>query len=605
MSNTTDFNLYLSANAGLHDNGTLSSASPWTDTVTDTVTHNVTGTVTITVTDSPDYDDISTAEKIIEALLLSVISIVAFSGNVLLWCVIIRNKTLRTTSNALVLCLSSADILVSLVNMPITIFTILNGARFYSNELCVVLGFANMTFFIASVMSLAAISLNRYVLIVHPKRFKTIYTIRNTGFVILAVWLLSMALASPPLIGWARYDYLPGQSFCFCYWEDSISYTFFMVIVCFGGPCSVMSFCYYNILREVRRSRKRLASGPGASPDASSMNSAQSALSTISNNNSSVRRGREPNGHNVPSHEGAINQGFIGGDGDAQGTVKKSRMTSLHEALTRQFSKKRIRVEPSSPETHLPGLVPGGTRPRSLPTRITSIKIKDEQSSNAKNTSPGRTGSRYQPQNQSSTTCKPPTIRLQAFSRSMSLDSRRGSGSSLIVEGEERVTKPGKISPKIQAKIARQISGSNLAVPGLKAAVGIRRKRAKTQSEMRRKQEELKLTKSFLVVILVFIICWFPFCITMFWSVFSPWPVFRPADMASLLLGFFNSCCNPVIYGVMNHRFRAGFKHILCCHWAPWHRRSLGGKLESDRGFGSVTGTAAGAGCNDDISCTN
>ncbi|XP_022090479.1 alpha-2C adrenergic receptor-like [Acanthaster planci] len=589
MTNTTDSNFYPSATATLQDNSTRLATSPWAETVTD----------------SPTHSDISTAEKVIEALLLSVICLVAFSGNVLLWCVIVRNKALRTTSNALVLCLSSADVLVSVCNMPITIFTIVKGNQFFSNELCVVLGFANMTFFIASVMSLAAISLNRYVLIVHPKRFKAIYTIRNTGFVILAVWLLSLALASPPLIGWARYDYLPGQSFCFCYWEDSISYTFFMVIVCFGGPCSVMSFCYYNILREVRRSRKRLSTGPG-SADVSSMNSVQSALSTVSNNNSSVRENGQPRGDEAPLQNSALNKGFVEGDSDNQGPIQKSRLTSLHQALTRQLSRKRFRVEPSSPETQLPASVPGGNRPRSLPTRMTSIKIKDDQNNRNQNTSLERTGSKYQQQNQPSSSSKLPKIRLQAFSRSVSLDSRRGSGSSLVRElQQDGVSKSGKISPKIQAKIARQLSGSTLAVPGLKAAVVMRRKRAKTASEMRRKQEELRLTKSFLVVILAFIVCWFPFCITMFWSVFSPYPVFRPVDMASLLLGFFNSCCNPVIYGLMNNRFRAGFKHILCCHWTPWYRRRNAGKKVLDRGFGSITGTAAGGGYQDDISCTN
>lgn len=82
----------------------------------------------------------------------------------------------------------------------------------------------------------------------------------------------------------------------------------------------------------------------------------------------------------------------------------------------------------------------------------------------------------------------------------------------------------------------------------------------------KRREEEMRLTKSFIVVIFVFILCWFPFCITMFWSVFSRdgKTVPRPIDMATLILGFANSCCNPIIYGVMNRKFRAGFKSILC-----------------------------------------
>ena len=145
------------------------------------VTANISSPLADNVTET-----ISLPEKIIEGIILILINMVALGGNVLLYAVVIRNKSLRTTSNALVLCLSSADILVSIVNVPMTIVTVIHGNKFFTDGLCVLLGFASMTFFIGSVMSLAAISLNRYVLIVHPNRFKRIYTVRNTGFVIMS-----------------------------------------------------------------------------------------------------------------------------------------------------------------------------------------------------------------------------------------------------------------------------------------------------------------------------------------------------------------------------------------------------------------------------------
>ena len=125
------------------------------------------------------------AERVIEAMVLSVIFVVALSGNILLWIVVLKHRSLRTVSNALVLCLSSADLLVSVFSMPITIATIAIGQKMFSDELCVALGFISMCTFIGSVMSLAAISINRYVMIVHPSKFKGVYTKRNTGFFIV------------------------------------------------------------------------------------------------------------------------------------------------------------------------------------------------------------------------------------------------------------------------------------------------------------------------------------------------------------------------------------------------------------------------------------
>lgn len=83
--------------------------------------------------------------------------------------------------------------------------------------------------------------------------------------------------------------------------------------------------------------------------------------------------------------------------------------------------------------------------------------------------------------------------------------------------------------------------------------------------QQRRRQEDLKLASTFLVVIFIFIICWLPYCITMFWSVFGETKVPKTADMTTILLGCANSACNPIIYGVMNKKFRNGYRKLFCC----------------------------------------
>jgi hypothetical protein len=80
-----------------------------------------------------------------------------------------------------------------------------------------------------------------------------------------------------------------------------------------------------------------------------------------------------------------------------------------------------------------------------------------------------------------------------------------------------------------------------------------------------RSRAEIHLTLSFLVVILVFVVCWFPFCVTMFISVHSTEQIPRSADITTIMLACLNSCCNPIIYGVMNHKYRVGFAQLFCC----------------------------------------
>ncbi|XP_059144571.1 octopamine receptor 1-like [Physella acuta] len=82
----------------------------------------------------------------------------------------------------------------------------------------------------------------------------------------------------------------------------------------------------------------------------------------------------------------------------------------------------------------------------------------------------------------------------------------------------------------------------------------------------RRRKEEFQLAGSLVVVIVLFIVCWFPYCISMFISVFTPERSSRGLDMTSLFLGYFNSCVNPIVYGLMNKKFKAAYiKLFMTC----------------------------------------
>lgn len=118
--------------------------------------------------------------RIYEGLFLICICIFAFSGNTLLCTIILRTRSLRNNSNYLILCLSTSDIVVAVVNMPMTIYAIFYGSWPFSKISCVVLGYINMVSFVASVMSLTAISINRYFRICRSLQFKSMFTLRKT-----------------------------------------------------------------------------------------------------------------------------------------------------------------------------------------------------------------------------------------------------------------------------------------------------------------------------------------------------------------------------------------------------------------------------------------
>ncbi|XP_063965253.1 alpha-2B adrenergic receptor-like [Lytechinus pictus] len=362
------------------------------------------------------------------------------------------------------------------------------------------------------------------------------------------VWTLAAILSLPPLTrGWGDYGFLPNQSFCFCRWRTSISYTFFMVGVCFGGPCSVMTFCYVNILKVVRQSRKRVASNPmpamkpkpkklTGSPKAESKNSMPSFC--VNNANTGTRSPLKSAVHD------SVNPTVDAVNGSDARQMLRSHLNDIIRTKTIEMSQNSMSHKNSQIDQ--------------------SDSDDSGRDSSGQNGTDSAESSPVKTNGISSLRPKPREIKWIVPEKRSSIASTTGSTSPN--NGEDSNSNKLHGRPKGQ-KETEKSSFARLAVP--MPADLVRRKQRKknrSESEKRRKEEELKLTKSFLVVIFVFILCWFPFCITMFWSVFSKRDnaVPRPVDMGTLLLGYLNSCCNPIIYGVMNKRFRAGYKSILC-----------------------------------------
>ena len=143
--------------------------------------------------------------NVLEACSLIVVCVAALVGNVGLIAIVIKDRRLQTVTNFFILNLSLADILVSAVSMPITIVTVLQTHWPLGDVGCTVVGFVTILTFIASVMGLALIAVNRYCYVVHWKRYATIFTKRRVIPYALLVWGISLTLALPPLLGWAEY----------------------------------------------------------------------------------------------------------------------------------------------------------------------------------------------------------------------------------------------------------------------------------------------------------------------------------------------------------------------------------------------------------------
>ncbi|XP_034021584.1 somatostatin receptor type 1 [Thalassophryne amazonica] len=81
-----------------------------------------------------------------------------------------------------------------------------------------------------------------------------------------------------------------------------------------------------------------------------------------------------------------------------------------------------------------------------------------------------------------------------------------------------------------------------------------------------RKKSEQKITVMVMMVVTVFIICWMPFHVVQLVGVFLQR---RDPTLSQLavVLGYANSCANPVLYVFLSDSFRRYFQRTLCLHW--------------------------------------
>ena len=103
---------------------------------------------------------------VFETTVPSFICLATLIGNGSLFLIVYKDRHLQTITNLFILNLAAADILVSLLSMPVTVVTIIKERWVFEHTACVALGFFTLLSFIASVMSLGVIALNRYFYIV-------------------------------------------------------------------------------------------------------------------------------------------------------------------------------------------------------------------------------------------------------------------------------------------------------------------------------------------------------------------------------------------------------------------------------------------------------
>ena len=197
---------------------------------------------------------------VVEAILLALILLAAVLGNALVCAVVYRRRELRrTVTHIFIMALAVTDIAVALLCMPFSIVTAVTQWWVFGGALCHVNGFLNVFFLLASILTLAAISVYKYIRVVKSVR---VVVSRQRALIGLAgVWVFALFTALSPLTGWNEYVYINGRTQCSIKVPENaaeLTNCLFVIVCGFVVPLGVISFSYRKIFHTVTAHTKRI-----------------------------------------------------------------------------------------------------------------------------------------------------------------------------------------------------------------------------------------------------------------------------------------------------------------------------------------------------------
>ena len=193
---------------------------------------------------------LNTAEDIAKFISLLLIEILALLGNGIMIIAGMRSPDLRKFSNAFIFNMAFADLFQSLLVMPFALVSVFYGHWILSPRACTQFGIIKVVITMASVQSLAGISLDRYFYIVKSR--SAINSKKRVIISISLVWIISIILSISPLFGWGELGFDHGKEACTVLFYKTVSYTLALFGLGLFIPVGIMAICYYKIFKVLR-----------------------------------------------------------------------------------------------------------------------------------------------------------------------------------------------------------------------------------------------------------------------------------------------------------------------------------------------------------------
>ncbi|XP_029932826.1 G-protein coupled receptor 26 [Myripristis murdjan] len=202
--------------------------------------------------------------EIIFALFIVVVAVVSLLSNLLvLLCFVHSTEIRRQVPGVFTMNLSFCNILITVLNMPTTLVGIITNRQPFGDCLCHTVSFLE-TFLTANTMlSMAALSIDRWIAVVFPLSYSTKMRYKDAVIMVCYSWLHSLSFSLTALLfSWVDYSHVYASCTLQLSEEgDRIKFTVFTVVfhaTSFMLSLLILCFTYLKVLKVARFHCKRI-----------------------------------------------------------------------------------------------------------------------------------------------------------------------------------------------------------------------------------------------------------------------------------------------------------------------------------------------------------
>ncbi|XP_073945988.1 parapinopsin-like [Choristoneura fumiferana] len=198
---------------------------------------------------------------VVSAFVLFLIGFFGFFLNLMVILLMFKDRQLWTPLNIILFNLVCSDFSVSVLGNPFTLISSLFHRWVFGRTMCVLYGFFMALLGIASITTLTVLSFERYMLVTRPFSSRHL-SAKGAACSIVFIWTYSLALTTPPLMGWGNYVNEAANISCSVNWHEqsmnTLTYILFLFAMGQIVPFIIITFSYVNIVRTLKTNSQRL-----------------------------------------------------------------------------------------------------------------------------------------------------------------------------------------------------------------------------------------------------------------------------------------------------------------------------------------------------------